>query len=427
MSRTDQSKTRLLVISPTFPYPLISGGKQRIYYVLRELSRNHEITLLTLAEEGEDNPEAHAALSFLHRLVAVPISQKRYRQVFRLLANVPRWILGMPAEALVKRSPKLVRTLHRLLAEGSFDVVQVEFSQFIPLIRLCTRRNLPTILVAHDISFVSQRRKAEVRSGFMRLFWAHEASAMERLEIKGWQQARRVVAMSQVDRRHILERVRTAEVNVVPNGVDTKALKPLPEAPEPTLVYVGWMRHLPNRDAVSWFVREIWPEIRARNGAVRFVIVGQGLGGSLLQEISEDNRIDCLGFVSDIANLVGNAWVSVVPIRIGSGSRLKILEAMALGTPIVSTHVGCEGIEAQQGEHLLTADHPQGFAQAVLDLLSAPNRRAGLAIRARRLVESTYSWDRIGLLAGSSVSAACHPARRRPSGDSNKDTVTPGE
>ena len=409
---SNAERAQLLVVSPTFPYPPVSGGKQRIYFILSELAREHDITLLTLAEPGDACAKSAHALSFLARVITVPISQQRWQQLCRFVTNAPRWLLGTPAEVLVKRSPKLLCALKRLLATGEFDAVQLEYSQFISLLDPAVCNALPTIVVAHDVSFVSQQRKAHYSVGIMRWFWQREARLMERFEVKGWRKATRVIAMSQLDRKHILERVPRACVDVIPNGVDVQALYKFPKSYKPTLVFVGWMRHLPNKDAIAWFLRDIWPDIRAGNDSVRFLIVGAGLNSRLRSLFHTDNRVDYLGLVDDVGPVVGSAWISVAPIRIGSGSRLKILQSMALGTPVVSTRVGCEGIAVEPDRHILIEDRPASFARVVIDLLNAPAKRRKQAIEARCLVEAKYAWRQIGILARASLVDVCKTRRQ---------------
>lgn len=414
MNPVDSPKQRLLVVSLTFPYPLISGGKQRVFHVLRELSGSFAVTLLTLGEKDDDNPTARAALAFLQELIVVPIRQNRLRQMLRLAGSSPRWLLGTPAEVLVKRSSELMRTYDRLVNEQNFSSIQIEFSQLIPLFARPGAVSPPTVFVAHDISFISQQRKADTSRGIARWFWRRESALMRRLEVDGWKRATRVQAMSCVDRGHILALAPSATVDIVPNGVDTQALNPLPDAQQPSIVFVGWMRHFPNRDAIAWFIHEIWPTIRRRNPDVRLTVVGGGLPRDLLSVVKRDDRVDYLGFVDDVKAVVGSAWVSVVPIRIGSGSRLKILESMALGTPVVTTTIGCEGIAVKVDQQVLIADHPGEFADRVLNLLEDPTRRRSLAAAARRLVEANYAWDMIGLTATASVAATMAADQIRP-------------
>ncbi len=399
-------RRRLLVVSPLLPYPLDAGGKLRMFHILNGLSRRYEVTLLTLAVDGENSEENKSALGFLDELIVVPIRQGRLWQVLRMLVNLPRWLVGMPAEVIVKRSHGLLRECGRLARSGRFDAVQIEFPQSIQYMAPFTAAGMPVILVAHDVSFVSHERRASVARGARRWFWLREARLMRRWEQAGWRRAGRVIAMSPVDRDIIRQCVPEAAVDVVANGVDTEALQPLSEGPVPTVVFVGWMRHLPNPDAVSWFLSDIWPLIRERDAAVRFAIVGKALPDSLRRRAEADDRVDYHGYVDDVRRHVGQAWISIAPLRIGSGTRLKILESMALGTPVVATAVGAEGIDATDGVHLRIADTPDGFAGAVLELLADSGRRREIAVAAREFVESGYDWGRIGDAASESIARA---------------------
>ena len=409
-----RGKPKLLVVSSTFPYPLISGGKQRVYHVLRELAKSFDLTLLALAEERDEPRRHRAALDFVADVVVVPIRQGRRRQILRLLLNAWRWILGEPAEVVVKRSGELTRRYRQLLANGNFAAAQIEFSQLAPLLFLPESTRLATLFVAHDISFVSQGRKASRCHGLRRWFWQREERLMRRLEVAAWQRAGRVQCMSEVDRDHVQALAPACAVDVIPNGVDTKRLQPHAEDPAPTLVFVGWMRHFPNRDAVGWLMDAIWPKIREAHDMVRLVIVGGGLPAQRHAQVDAEPRVEYLGLVDDVANAVGRATVSVVPIRIGSGSRLKILESMALATPIVTTSIGCEGIPLQDGQHARIADTPDAFARAVLRLLANEQERRQLALAARRLVEERFDWVPIGTRATQSVSDAIGTIRDAP-------------
>jgi len=391
-----EPRKRLLVVSPTFPYPLVSGGKQRVFYVLRELARRFDITLLSLAEVGDDTPAARDALSFLSALETVPIRQNRLAQLLRVGLRIPQWLLGAPAEVLVKRTPALDAAYTAMLMSGDFDAVLIEYSQLLHLVTPAKDVGLLVAVTAHDVSFVSQQRKAEVSSGFWRWFWMREARLMKAHEMRGWRRADLVFAMSDTDRQQIQGLLPEVQVHSMPNGVDTPSLQPLPESAEPSLIFVGWMRHFPNQDAVRWLFSDIWPLIRQGHPQVRLKLAGGGLPDDLQRVAAQDERVEYLGFVDDIAAAVGSATLSLVPIRVGSGSRLKILESMALATPVVSTRVGSEGIAATDGEHLVLADRPEEFADAVINLLGDQARRQALAERARSLVEEVYDWRAIG-------------------------------
>ena len=393
-------KPKLLVLSPVFPYPLIAGGRIRIFHLLKRLSRDFEITLLTLTDSDENETDA---LSFLHKLIVVPSSQTRLAQLMRILSYLPRALSGYPLEVIVKRSDRMLRELRRLLETEQFEAAVVEFTQCIQYMGPILEAGIPAALVEHDIAYVSMRRRAAVHTGFWGLIWRWEAAKIEQYEKNGWRIFNRIIAMSEVDRAEILKEAPDAQVDIIPNGVDTKRLPVTVEGDRPTLVFVGWMRHLPNRDGLTWFLTEIWPLIRDKNDAVHLHIIGRGLPNEIRRMADLDDRVNYLAYLPDIENHVGKAWVTIVPIRIGSGSRLKILESMALGTPIVTTTIGCEGIAAKDGEDVLIADIPKEFAEKVLLLLDAGDRRKQLAAKARELVENRYSWDRIAESATASI------------------------
>lgn len=405
-------KPRLLVVSPLLPWPLDAGGKLRMYHILKGMSARYRITLLTLAVDEENSEENRKPFDFLQDLVMIPISQGRVWQVLRMFANLPRWLAGMPAETVVKRSSALLRACRQMAGQCRFEAVQIEFTQNIQYLDAFEGSGIPSILVAHDVSYVSHERRAEVSKGLRKWFWSREARMMRYYEQVGWARFNRIVAMSAVDRDIILRHVPNAQIDVAPNGVDTADLQPVEKGETPTLIFVGWMRHLPNPDAVTWFLDEIWPLIKAGHASVRFAIVGKGLPEYLKRRVEADDRVDYRGYVDDVGRHVGEAWISVVPLRIGSGTRLKILESMALGTPVVATTVGAEGIAARNGEHLGIADAPADFSRAVLELLADRARRHCMASYARSLVESDYDWEAIAEAAGDAVARAIEGAAR---------------
>jgi glycosyltransferase involved in cell wall biosynthesis len=184
---------------------------------------------------------------------------------------------------------------------------------------------------------------------------------------------------------------------VVPNGVDVDRFPFLDvDSAEPDhVVFVGTYRYVPNVDAVHWFVRDIWPRIRAARPTARCTLVGMDPPPSV-HRLAQVPGINVVGTVPDVQPWLARATVVVVPLRSGSGTRFKILEAFAAGRPVVSTRIGAEGLAVEDGIHLLLADDPASFAEAAIQLLADPERRWSLARAARELVEREYAWPRIG-------------------------------
>jgi glycosyltransferase involved in cell wall biosynthesis len=177
-----------------------------------------------------------------------------------------------------------------------------------------------------------------------------------------------------------------------PNGVDLDEFMPPPGAPEPdTVIFFGAHNYFPNADGLRFFFAEIWPLILAARPSVQLRVVGP-LPSTDIVALRPPN-VTFEGYVTDIVAEVGRAAVAIAPLRIGGGTRLKIVEAMALARPVVATSIGAEGIEVQHGRDLLIADAPRDFADAVLRMLTRPAEAAQLGLRGRRLVERAYSWD----------------------------------
>jgi glycosyltransferase involved in cell wall biosynthesis len=176
-------------------------------------------------------------------------------------------------------------------------------------------------------------------------------------------------------------------IEVVPNCINLADYGDVRETPQPhKLIFTGSFRYFANHDAMTWFLQEVYPRIQARAPDVWVTITGDNAGLPL----PPADNVALTGFVDDVRPLIASAWVSLVPIRVGGGTRLKILEAMALGTPVVATSKGAEGLDAKHGEHLLIADSPEAFAEAVIRLLQEPGLRRRLADRAYQLVQQRY-------------------------------------
>ena len=253
------------------------------------------------------------------------------------------------------------------------------------------------MLTHHNIESQLMRRRAEVEPRPLAAwFLRREATKLRDYEAEVSPDFDVNIFMSSNDQALLADRVAGIRSAVVPNGVDIAYFTPDPAPVTPTLIYTGGMNMFANRDAVMWFLAEVWPAISAARPEVQFCVVGQDPPKELKAAALRDPRIVVTGYVDDIRPFVRKAAVYVVPLRVGGGTRLKVLDAMASGKAIVSTSVGCEGIDVEAGEHLLVADTPQAFAQTTLALLadSAQQRRLGAA--ARTHVEQRYGWSAMG-------------------------------
>lgn len=388
---------RVLIISPFFPYPTDSGGKTRLVSLLKALAPHHDVTLLALIDEryldqvNQLTPYCRCSLvpvrtgtSRVRRLFSAARWRNAVARAFAVLQGTPTQIARFIDRQMADRLDALVRQEH-------FDVVHVEYVQMGWYCRRLPPETVSIVSAVELISVSSAREEGVTRAGK----WEHllGSDRMQRYETGLFESASGVLAMSQVDRDIIISRCPDASVFVIPNGVDDALLLLRHEviAP-PTLLFIGGVAHSPNPDAIAFFLSEkCWPRIKAEYQGIRLRIIGRGWGDS--GELALDASIELIDYVDDLSECYAGVSLLVAPIRIGSGTRLKILEAMAAGLPVVSTTVGCEGLHASDGQELLIADDPLSFGNAVSRLLADPLLATDLASRARSHVAEKFLWS----------------------------------
>jgi len=280
-----------------------------------------------------------------------------------------------------------------MLRRNRFDVVQIESSQMAPLI---PDAGVPVVLDEHNVEFMLLARLSAMEaSPARRTFGRLEAFKARREELSAWAAADGIVFTSQPDLAVMRRLAPESRGCVVPNGVDVEYFQPRGEDVDAdTVVFTGSINYRPNTDAVDHFIRQVFPAVRRRRPSARFIVVGQGAPDWLVR--SAPTGVEFTGPVDDVRPHVARASVVVAPLRSGSGTRLKILEALAMAKPVVSTRIGCEGIAVVDGDHLCVADDPEDFAANVVRLMSDRKVAREMGRRGRTLVESSYSWDVVG-------------------------------
>jgi glycosyltransferase involved in cell wall biosynthesis len=371
----------ILVIAPFMPWPLAHGGRIRLYHLVRELARQHRVTLVALAEE----PAADTApLEEFCRVVTVPHQPGFLPAFWRFLAG-PR-----PYNVERFASPRLTATIRRLLESERFDLVHLETTHIWGAAAACG--DLPLVLGTQNVesTILAQLAKA-CRNPLKRLLYRLEGAKMHRFETDAWRSCRLCLAVSDAERAEMIAAgVSPDRVVTIPNGVDLERFTPAPRPKGKRLLFLGGLDYHPNRDAADWLLTEVWPLVRVGEPAAQLLIAGRGT--EELAAAGLPRGVACLGDPADVPACFAQADMLLVPLRIGAGTRLKVLEAMAAGLPVVATARGCEGIAARTAEQLLVADTPADFAAACLRLLTEPGLAERLAANARRLVEARYSW-----------------------------------
>jgi polysaccharide biosynthesis protein PslH len=383
---------KTLLILQSIPFPANSGAPLRNYNLLRRVAAEHDVWLLSFA----GSPEQADALSHLRQLCAmvetVPVVPSR--AVDRPSEFFQYLLKGLPPDLRFYQCSDLGRKVASAAATVQFDVVEIsESAMALYLEALPPELRTRTILTFHDVLFRRYNRLYRREPGLARKLrlWLYSRT-MRRWEPRYAARFARCVAVSEADRRLLKAANPRLRVRVVPNGVDARLYQPLPRGVgNPTLLFVGNMDARTNVDAMQFFCRDILPRIQRSIPCLEMWIVGINPRPEVTQ--LGGHGVHVTGLVEDVRPYYARSLVCVVPLRAGSGTRLKILEAMALGRPVVSTSIGCEGLAVRAGEHLFIADTPEAFAESTIRLLTDPALATRIAAKARELVASQYDWD----------------------------------
>lgn len=383
---------RILYLSTWFPYPPNSGSKLRTLHLLRGLAQRHDVTLLAF---DFDTPASKSKVwpgpepSCIERIPVNPFAEAQgaalYTRIFSRF-TVARLV------------PAMRDALQKHLRQGAYDVVIASTFMCAPYI---LQVSTPTIRILEEHNsltrWIWEFFQQEGRF-LQRLYRWFSWQKTRHLEARLFRQFDLVTAVSVQDAAAMLTMLPgyRGPVEVVPNGVDCSHNCPaLKERIRNTLVYNGALTYEANCDAMQYFLAQIFPRIQRRVPDLRLTITGSTSGVDL-SRLALSNAVSLTGYVEDVRVPVAQAAACVVPLRVGGGTRLKILEAMALGTPVITTSKGADGLDVVDGEHLLLADTPEDFANATVRVLGDSELCATLAHNARRLVEGKYDWQEIG-------------------------------
>ena len=382
---------RVLIVSTIMPYPAIYGSAIRTMSLLRALaSEGVEISFLTLTSQTEPAGDLQPLREVCRHVqtVGVPLrslsSSADYGRRARALLDY------RPYAALRYRSQEMQSLIQRQLAGRRFDAVIADM-----LFSMVNMPVVPVPLIAnlHNVEYLILKRYLRFeRNPVKRGYAWMESEKLRRWEQHACRRANLVTVCSNYDRDVLLAHT-DVPVMTVPNVVDTVHYAPCSGGGEGfTVMYQGGMDWFPNRDAVEYFASSILPIVRQRVPGARLVVAGRNPSPEFIRKFKGDSGIEFTGTVSDMRPVIERAQVCVVPLRIGSGTRLKILESAAMGKAVVATRLGAEGLDFRDGEEILLEDEPIAFANAVSDLLLDPGRRRSVGAAARRCVEERYSF-----------------------------------
>ena len=318
-----------------------------------------------------------------------------------------RGLLGtLPIHVLAERSRAFEDAVREELDGSDTGLVLCELVAMYDALRT-VRRAPPVIIDTHNIdSLVLARYQQNMRSPLRRLYAGVTSRKLARFEQVAFAAAEAVVVCSEVEADVLRASVPADRIWVVPNGADLQRFQPrgMPEIPQ-RLLFFGRLDYYPNRDAIEFFIQDILPRIRERHPGAEFHVAGAGDDRPVRELAQAVPGVVLHGRVEDLAALVESAAIVVVPLRCGGGTRLKILEALAAGRPVVSTTVGAEGLDMKPGSDLLFADGADAFSQAVIGLLADPAKARALGDAGRRAVQSRYDWQAIESGAADRIAA----------------------
>ncbi len=380
----------ILVISPQLPFPPITGGKKGIYCLLREIAgRGHRIHVSCLLEEDELPFVPELEKSFTVDAVVRP----RAPSVVGALASMASHI---PYQVNRFHDKKLLERCRRRLHSEPFDIIQLEgiHAAYYGL-ALGSDFDVPIVMRVHDVlSLGMSRRMQHTRNPLMKIWLSFDRGRVRAYEKMAFSSVACNLTVSECEQQHVLSVAPNARTVVASAGVDLDEYAPRNVQEDPhSVLWIGAMNHAPNIDSFWWFYHDIVPLIVRSHKNVRIRVVGTAMPTSI-RSLSDPN-VEILGFVPDVREVLARSEVCVVPLRMGSGVRLKILEMFAMERAVVSTTVGAEGLRAEDGRHLLIADSPKDFADSVLRLRGDSQLRRHLGESARNHASSYFGWDTV--------------------------------
>ncbi|MEX0604298.1 MAG: glycosyltransferase family 4 protein [Marinobacter sp.] len=398
---------KLLWLSHLIPYPPKGGVLQRTYNMLREVSKYHEVTLVAFNQAGflsaslpdQADPLEFAKQELLTSVESIHVLTIPEDTIFggRYLTALKALVCGRSYNMEWLRSAEARETIVNLLAEKSFDVVHID------TVSLCVYfdlfEGLPIALNHHNFESAMLESRAKTEQSLIKsLYYSYEASRLLKSEIQHCRKSHLNVTCSDDDAEAMKATIGGGEFLSVPNGVDISYFFPNRSfmVSEKSLVIVGGLSWYPNREAVEYFIREIWPLIKARIPGMSVDIIGRGPTQEMLKLAESDELFRVHGFVDDVRDYLWRARFYLCPIRTGGGTKLKILDALASGCCIIADSFACKGIDVQNGVHVMYAQTPESYVGAILKLLDHPEEEARLREAGPELIRDRYSYSGIG-------------------------------
>lgn len=393
----------ILLISSYLPFPLFSGGHIRLYNLIKQLSRQHKITLICEKRDYQRDAEVRELKKFCKKIITV----NRKKQW--TLVNILKTGLSFSSFLITGHtSSKMKKEIQRELNESYFDLIHVETSY---VMQNLPDTIIPIVLVEHNIEYLVYKRFADNASFLLRPVLYVDVLKLKFWEEKMWEKATKLIAVSETEKK-IMEKKRR-DVIVVSNGVDInkfkvqsirqaqdKSSKFKVEGGEKRILFIGEFKWVQNRNAIGWIIKEIWPKLRAdfipsmTDKGIKLWVVGKRIPDSIKKLTSDKNIIFDDNAPDKTELIYQKSDLLLAPIKVGGGTSFKILEAMASGVPVITTDLG-NAMAAKDNLEIVIANSSQDFVQNIKKLLEDKEFYEKIATNARRLIEEKFKWEKI--------------------------------
>lgn len=374
---------RILFLSPWFPYPSDNGSRLRIFNLIRGLEHHHEITLVSFAEKLPNGPvqALEEICKSIHVLPKTEYNQYSARALLGFLNRKPRVLVDRYLEEMDRR-------IQDEINNGNHDLIIA--SEIYMADYLDSACDIPAVFddvevgtfvdAVRDASNMISKIRRRLTLFKLQTYFQHLLSNFDSCTV-----------VSNVERQYLREMVpEFGSVDIIPNGVDLASYQYIDEVPQPNrLIFTGSLTFNPNYEAMHWFIEQVFPLIQRIVPDVHLTITGKNSG----KKLPDSRNVHMTGYVDDVRPLIASSWISLAPIFSGGGTRLKILEAFALRTPVLATAKGAEGLDVNHDEHLLIANTPEAFAEQAIRLLKDRRLRKKLVTNAYQLVREKYEWS----------------------------------
>lgn len=374
---------------PYLPWPTTSGGKLRQFHLLKALAqRGHRITLLVQSKTPLDDATQSTLKRYVHELIVLPRRPLRHPKTlwFALFGQQPL------LSTINGYAPALEDVFERLLRQQSWDVIQIEHSYGIaPFLKALKKHQIPFFITEHNLESRLSTTTYNKLPSVLRPLAAWDQKRYERWEKKVLNQAHTLIAVTEDDAKSFRTFV-NRPVHVVINGLDDEAFKDVtPNPSAQKILFVGNYEYAPNVDAIEWTCQDIMPKVWAMNPQAHLLVCGYALPERWRHQFT-DPRIEWRGFVPDLAQVQSESSVFLAPLRDGGGSKLKVLEALAAGLPLISTPQGISGLTLTAGHDVLIGEDATTLAQHIADLLQSPDRARDIGRNGRSKVIEKHAW-----------------------------------